>query len=122
MLTEPQAARGTQAAPSSVQPWNSILGLLEAAVSAAEKSLTDPLGPLTATGRTAGATHWTPPETPGQLPDELRDRALALAGAQQRIAARLEAAKLAAAKQLAAVESVAAGAPARGAVYLDVQG
>lgn len=101
-----------------------MLELLEAAVSAAEKSLADPLGPL-ATPRQAARTlssQWTPPSLQGPLPNELRQRATALAAAQQRIAARLEAAKLAVAKQLAAVESVPSGLPARGAMYLDVQG
>lgn len=106
--------------PSSVHTWNSVLELLEAAVSAAEKSLADPLGPL-ATARSL-SSQWTPPSLQGPLPNELRQRATALAAAQQRIAARLEAAKLAVAKQLAAVESVPSGLPARGAVYLDVQG
>lgn len=108
---------GRDGPPSSVHSWNSVLELLEAAVMAAEKSLSNPLGPLG-----AGQPDWIPPQMQGRLPDHMRRRAEALVGAQQRITAQLEAAKRAAARQLAAVESVPAGSPARGAMYLDVRG
>lgn len=113
---------GRDGPPSSVHSWNSVLELLEAAVMAAEKSLSNPLGPLGAGDPGAGQPDWIPPQMQGRLPDHMRRRAEALVGAQQRITAQLEAAKRAAARQLAAVESVPAGSPARGAMYLDVRG
>lgn len=113
---------GRDGSPSSVHSWNSVLELLEAAVLAAEKNLSDSLRPLAAGDREAGRPDWIPPQMQGRLPDDMRQRAQALVGAQQRITAQLEAAKRAAARQLAAVESVPAGSPARGAMYLDVRG
>lgn len=66
--------------PSSVNSWNSVLELLEAAVLAAEKNLSDPLGPPAAGDGGAGQPDWIPPQIQGRLPDHMRRRAEALVG------------------------------------------
>lgn len=114
-------------APDSVlAAWNAILDMLEMAVGAAERTLKDPLGPLSAAPQSGvelqPEKRWQPPVPPGPLPAAARRRAVALSAAQERVAKRLEEARLDVAKQLHAVSSVpGVGAPA-GAVYLDVNG
>ena len=93
---------------------------------AAERTLKDPLGPLSAAPQTVVAPlpekRWQPPVPPGPLPAEARRRALALSAAQERVAKRLEEARLDVAKQLQAVSSVPGVGDPSGAVYLDVNG
>ncbi|MDN4642534.1 hypothetical protein [Arthrobacter sp. PsM3] len=106
--------------------WNAVLDMLEMAVGAAERTLNDPLGPLSGAPQTGAQPQaekrWQPPAVPGPLPAAARRRALALSEAQERIARRLEAARQDVAGQLHAVSSVpGVGAPS-GAVYLDVNG
>lgn len=106
--------------------WNAILEVLELAVGAAERTLKDPLGPLSAGPQTAPEPQpekrWQPPSVPGPLPAGARRRALALAAAQERVAKRLEEARMDVARQLQAVSSVPGVGDPSGAVYLDVNG
>ena len=126
------------AAPGSVAPgkepaaddpavaaWLLVLDVLEMAVVAAEKTLKDPLGPLSAPVQPVAALpvqRWSPPTLVGPLPPEARRRAMALSAAQERVARRLEAAKQDVARQLQAVSSVPGVGDPSGAIYLDVNG
>ncbi|MET1154901.1 hypothetical protein [Arthrobacter sp.] len=116
----------TTSADTSLAAWHAILDLLEGAVGAAERTLKDPLGPLSAALESAVVPlpegHWQPSVLPGPLPEEARRRAVALSAAQTRIASRLEEARLDVAKQLQAVSSVPGVGDPSGAVYLDVNG
>ena len=75
---------------TALAAWNAILDVLEMAVGAAERTLKDPLGPLSAAPQAAVAplpeNRWQPPVPPGPLPAEARRRALALSAAQERVA------------------------------------
>jgi hypothetical protein len=106
--------------------WTAILDMLEMAVGAAERTLKDPLGPLSSAPAGAGVLspqeRWSPPTLPGPLPLEARRRAVALSAAQERVARRLEEARLDVARQLHAVSSVPGVGESSGAVYLDVNG
>ena len=114
------------AAETALAAWTAVLDMLEMAVQAAERTLKDPLGPLSAAPQAAVAplpeNRWQPPVPPGPLPAEARRRALALSAAQERVAKRLEEARLDVAKQLQAVASVPGVGDPSGAVYLDVNG
>jgi hypothetical protein len=105
--------------------WTLVLDLLEMAVVSAERTLNDPLGPLSAPEQPVAALpteRWSPPTLSAPLPPAARRRAMALSAAQDRVARRLEAAKQDAARQLQAVSSVpGVGAPSA-AIYLDVNG
>ena len=100
--------------------------MLEMAVQAAERTLKDPLGPLSAACRLSGGAPagkaLAPPSPPGPLPAAARRRAAALAAAQERVALRLEEARQGVARQLQAVSSVPGVGESSGAVYLDVNG
>ncbi|XAS64623.1 hypothetical protein ACOM2C_15745 [Pseudarthrobacter sp. So.54] len=116
-------AAGTDTALAA---WNAVLDMLEMAVGAAERTLKDPLGPLSAAPQ-AGAEpqaekRWQPPVSPGPLSAVARRRALALSAAQDRVARRLEEARSDVARQLQAVSSVPGIGDPSGAVYLDVNG
>ncbi|MCB5273772.1 hypothetical protein BJG92_01296 [Arthrobacter sp. SO5] len=106
--------------------WTAILDMLEMAVGAAERTLKDPLGPLSSSPQGVVAplpeTRWSPPATIGRLPAEARRRALALSAAQERVARRLEEARKDVARQLHAVSSVPGVGDPSGAIYLDVNG
>ena len=116
----------TAPADTALAAWNAILDVLELAVGAAERTLKDPLGPLSAAPHSVVAPQpekrWQPPVPAGPLPAEARRRALALSAAQERVAKRLEDARLDVAKQLQAVASVPGVGDPSGAVYLDVNG
>ncbi|MCB5283769.1 MAG: hypothetical protein ABIP92_14090 [Arthrobacter sp.] len=111
---------------SALAAWNAILDVLELAVGAAERTLKDPLGPLSAAPGSAvdpqPEKRWHPHLLPGALPAAARRRALALSAAQERVARRLEDARRDVAQQLQAVSSVPGVVAASGAVYLDVNG
>lgn len=113
-------------ADTALAAWNAILDVLEMAVGAAERTLKDPLGPLSAPPQAGVEPHaekrWQPPVLPGPMPAVARRRALALSAAQERVAKRLEEARLDVAKQLQAVSSVPGVGDPSGAVYLDVNG
>lgn len=119
-LTEPAAADTALAA------WTAILDVLEMAVQAAERTLKDPLGPLSAAAPHRVAPlpveRWTPPTRPGPLPPAARRRAAALAAAQERVAHRLDEARMDVARQLQAVSSVPGVGESSAAIYLDVNG
>jgi hypothetical protein len=123
-----QYSEATLATPAetALAAWNAILDVLEMAVGAAERTLKDPLGPLSAPPPSVvaplPAERWQPPVPPGPLPAEARRRALALSAAQERVAKRLEEARLDVAKQLHAVALVPGVRDPSGAVYLDVNG
>ncbi|MGO4191337.1 hypothetical protein AB4Y67_06665 [Arthrobacter sp. YAF17] len=123
-----QLSESTPSTPAdtALAAWNAILDVLEMAVGAAERTLKDPLGPLSAAPQSVAAplpeTRWQPPAPPGPLPAEARRRAVALSAAQERVAKRLEEARLDVAKQLQAVASVPGVGGPSGAVYLDVNG
>jgi hypothetical protein len=105
--------------------WSLVLDVLEMAVVAAEKTLKDPLGPLSARDQPVAALpaeRWSPPSLNAPLPPEARRRAMALAEAQERVARRLEAAKHDVVRQLHAVSSVPGVGDPSGAIYLDVNG
>ena len=116
----------TAPADTALAAWTAILDVLEMAVGAAERTLKDPLGPLSAAPQAGVEPHaekrWQPPVLPGPLPAVARRRALALSAAQERVAKRLEEARLDVAKQLQAVSSVPGVGEPSGAVYLDVNG
>jgi len=106
--------------------WHLVLDVLEMAVTAAERTLNDPLGPLSAPLHQPESAlpvqRWSPPVLSGPLPPEARRRAMALSAAQERVAKRLEAAKQDVSRQLHALSTVPSlNSPSR-AVYLDVQG
>ena len=114
------------AADTALAAWTAILDVLEMAVQAAERTLKDPLGPLS-----AAAPHhvvplpverWAPPTRPGPLPAAARRRAAALAAAQERVAHRLDEARMDVARQLQAVSSVPGVGGSSAAIYLDVNG
>ena len=114
-------------ADTALAAWMAVLDVLEMAVQAAERTLKDPLGPLSAAPQSAVAPlpekRWQPPVPPGPLPAAARRRAArALAAAQERVAHRLEEARLDVARQLQAVSSVPGVGESSGAVYLDVNG
>ncbi|MEC5182119.1 hypothetical protein RCH07_003495 [Arthrobacter sp. CG_A4] len=116
----PGAAHETE---SSLSAWAAILDVLESAVAVAERTLKDPLGPLSAPHHAAAASpreRWTPPVLTGPLPAEARRRAVALSAAQQRVAQRLEDARRDLARQLHAVSSVPGVGDPSAAIYLDV--
>ena len=95
------------------------------AVEAAERTLNDPLGPLSPAPDFVAALpveRWSPPSVSGPVPLAARRRALALAAAQERVSQRLEAARQDIARQLGAVRSVPGMAARPAAVYLDVSG
>ncbi|MCX6500713.1 MAG: hypothetical protein NTU93_18265 [Arthrobacter sp.] len=105
--------------------WSRVLDLLEMAVVSAERTLKDPLGPLSAREQPVAALpveRWSPPSSIGSLPPGARRRAMALSAAQERVARRLEAAKHDAARQLHAVSSVPGVGGQSRAIYLDVNG
>ena len=119
--------------PRSAEPedpaaaaWHLVLDVLEMAVTAAERTLNDPLGPLSAPLREPEAAlpvqRWTPPVVSGPLPPEARRRAMALSAAQDRVAKRLEAARQDVSRQLHALSTVPGLSSPSRAVYLDVQG
>jgi hypothetical protein len=113
-------------ADTALAAWSAVLDMLEMAVHAAERTLKDPLGPLSvATGSVAEPRpekRWSPPSLSGPLPAAARRRAVALAAAQERVALRLEEARIGVARQLQAVSSVPGVGESSGAVYLDVNG
>lgn len=112
-------------AETALTAWTAILDVLEMAVLAAERTLKDPLGPLSAApqgGTRSPEKRWTPPASAGPLPPEAKRRAVALSEAQERVARRLESARLDVARQLQAVTSVPGVGESAGAVYLDVNG
>lgn len=119
-LTESAAADTVLAA------WTAILDVLEMAVQAAERTLKDPLGPLSSAAPNHVAPlpveRWTPPSRPGPLPAAARRRAAALAAAQERVAHRLDEARMDVARQLQAVSSVPGVGESSAAIYLDVNG
>lgn len=103
--------------------WMLVLDVLEMAVVAAEKTLKDPLGPLSSPEQPVAALpaeRWSPPTLSTPLPPEARRRAMALSAAQERVARRLEAAKHDVGRQLQAVSSVPGIGDPAGAIYLDV--
>jgi hypothetical protein len=118
----------TQNGPTetALAAWTAILDVLEMAVNAAERTLKDPLGPLSSAPQggvvRSPEERWSPPTLPGPLPLEARRRADALSAAQERVARRLEEARLDVARQLQAVTSVPGVGESSGAVYLDVNG
>ncbi|MET3923410.1 hypothetical protein [Arthrobacter sp. UYEF20] len=111
---------------TALAAWTAILDVLEMAVHAAERTLNDPLGPLSAAPQSAvaplAAERWSPPALTGPVPAEARRRAVALSASQERIASRLEEARMDVARQLQAVSSVPGVGESSGAVYLDVNG
>lgn len=112
---------------TALAAWTAILDVLEMAVHAAERTLKDPLGPLSSAPHTGGVVlspeeRWSPPTVTSPLPLEVRRRAVALSAAQERVASRLEEARLGVARQLQAVSSVPGVGESSGAVYLDVNG
>lgn len=111
---------------TALAAWNAILDVLEMAVGAAERTLKDPLGPLSVAPQTGveplPEKRWQPPVPPGPLPAGARRRALALSAAQERVARKLEEARTDVARQLHAVSSVPGVGDPSGAVYLDVNG
>jgi hypothetical protein len=127
---EAEAAAAGAAASPTMAAWTAILDVLEMAVGAAERTLNDPLGPLSSAQSSAsqgvGAPlperRWSPPSLSGPLPAEARRRALALSAAQERVARRLEEARKDVARQLHAVSSVPGVGDPSGAIYLDVNG
>lgn len=104
--------------------WTTALDELEAAVAATERILQDPPGPPSAASQPAGTPveRWSPPLPTGTLPPEARQRAVALAAAQERVIRRLEEARLDVSRQLQAVSSVPGIGESSPAVYLDVNG
>ena len=114
------------AADTALAAWTAILDVLEMAVQAAERTLKDPLGPLSSAAPSHVAPlpleRWTPPTRPGPLPAAARRRAAALAAAQQRVAHRLDEARMDVARQLQAVSSVPGVGESSAAIYLDVNG
>lgn len=114
------------AADTALTAWTAILDVLEMAVQAAERTLKDPLGPLSAAAPHHVAPlpveRWTPPSRPGPLPAAARRRAAALAAAQERVAHRLDEARMDVARQLQAVSSVPGVGESSAAIYLDVNG
>ena len=106
--------------------WLLVLDVLEMAVTAAERTLNDPLGPLSAPLHQPESAlpvqRWSPPVLSGPLPPEARRRAMALSAAQERVAKRLEAAKQDVSRQLHALSTVPSLSSPSRAVYLDVQG
>lgn len=119
-------ARAEEPADPAAAAWHLVLDVLEMAVAAAEKTLNDPLGPLSApTGQPEAALpvqRWRPPTLSGPLPPEARRRAMALSAAQDRVARRLEAAKQDVSRQLHALSTVPGLSTPSRAVYLDVKG
>ncbi|CAI3792909.1 hypothetical protein [Pseudarthrobacter sp. MM222] len=118
----------TQNGPTetALAAWTAVLDMLEMAVGAAERTLKDPLGPLSSAPQDgvvlSPQERWSPPTLPGPLPPEARRRAVALSAAQERVARRLEEARLDVARQLQAVTSVPGVGESSSAVYLDVNG
>ncbi|SDL67728.1 hypothetical protein SAMN04487916_112114 [Arthrobacter sp. ov407] len=123
----------TEAAPTesaatdtALAAWMAILDVFEMAVQAAERTLKDPLGPLSSASPNRVAPlpveRWTPPTRPGPLPAAARRRAAALAAAQERVALRLDEVRLDVARQLQAVSSVPGVGESSAAIYLDVNG
>lgn len=114
------------AANPTMAAWTAILDVLEMAVGAAERTLKDPLGPLSSAPQSVVTplpeARWSPPALIGPLPAEARRRALALSAAQERVARRLEEARKGVARQLQAVSSVPGVGDPAGAIYLDVNG
>lgn len=114
------------AADTALAAWTAVLDVLEMAVQAAERTLKDPLGPLSSAAPHHVAPlpveRWTPPARPGPLPAAARRRAAALAAAQERVAHRLNEARLDVARQLQAVSSVPGVGESSAAIYLDVNG
>lgn len=114
------------AADTALAAWTAVLDVLEMAVQAAERTLKDPLGPLSSAAPSHVAPlpleRWTPPARPGPLPAAARRRAAALAAAQQRVAHRLDEARMDVARQLQAVSSVPGVGESSAAIYLDVNG
>jgi len=113
------------AANPALAAWSLVLDVLEMAVVAAEKTLKDPLGPLSAPEQPVAALpveRWSPPALSTPLPPEARRRAMALSAAQERVARRLEAVKRDVGRQLQAVSSVPGVGDPSGAIYLDVNG
>lgn len=117
--------RADPPADPALAAWSLVLDVLEMAVVAAEKTLKDPLGPLSARDQPVAALpveRWSPPSVNAPLPPEARRRAMALSAAQERVARRLEAAKHDVVRQLQAVSSVPGVGDPSGAIYLDVKG
>ena len=114
------------AAGTALDAWTAVLDVLEMAVQAAERTLRDPLGPLSSAAPNHVAPlpveRWTPPALPGPLPAAARRRAVALAAAQERVAHRLDEARLDVARQLQAVSTIPGVGESSAAVYLDVNG
>lgn len=106
--------------------WHLVLDVLEMAVASAEKTLNDPLGPLSAPLHQPESAlpvqRWSPPVLSGPLPPEARRRAMALSAAQDRVARRLEAAKQDVSRQIHALSTVPGLSTPSRAVYLDVKG
>ena len=122
-----QHAESTRRSPgTALAAWTAILDVLEMAVGAAERTLKDPLGPLSSASQGVAAPlperRWSAALPPGPLPAEARRRALALSAAQERVARRLEEARRDVARQLHAVSSVPGVGDPSGAIYLDVNG
>ncbi|MDF9752651.1 hypothetical protein [Arthrobacter sp. ES3-54] len=111
---------------TALAAWTAVLDVLEMAVQAAERTLKDPLGPLSSAVPDHVAPlpveRWTPPTRPGPLPAAARRRAAALAAAQERVAHRLDEARMDVARQLQAVSSVPGVGESSAAIYLDVNG
>ncbi|MDQ4504524.1 hypothetical protein [Sinomonas sp. ASV322] len=127
------------------EPWENVLGRLEADLDAVDRHLAAAGGPgagrpgagesaaaggpgagWPAAGRPAAAGEsaaagWAPPSSVGPIPERLVGRALAVQERQGTLAARLAEAKDDAARHLAAVSSVPLGRR-EGALYLDVEG
>lgn len=119
------AAEEPSSGDSALAAWSLVLDVLEMAVNAAEKTLKDPLGPLSAPEQPVAALpveRWSPPSHLRPLPPAARRRAMALSAAQERVARRLEMAKQDVARQLHAVSSVPGVGTPSGAIYLDVNG
>ena len=114
------------AAGTALAAWTAVLDVLEMAVQAAERTLKDPLGPLSSAAPNHMAPlpveRWTPPALPGPLPAAARRRAVALAAAQERVAHRLDEARLDVARQLQAVSTIPGVGESSAAIYLDVNG
>lgn len=126
-LSHPEPARSPEApTETALAAWGAILDMLEMAVQSAERTLNDPLGPLSSgpQGAVVPLAHkrWSPPTPTAPLPAEARRRAMALSAAQERVSRRLAEARLDVARQLAAVSSVPGVGESSGAVYLDVNG
>ncbi|MEW1955615.1 hypothetical protein [Terrabacter sp. NPDC080008] len=103
------------------ESWEVVLERLGSELAALERELAQQAPPSESTVAAAQLATWVPPRGLGPLPDHLLGQARALAEAQARVAAQLDALRMSVVHHLTALRT-SAPSPQQAPVFVDVRG